>query len=236
MLKYSGVVFAVVCLQALLLPSLSKAEQWQTVPGREKFLTVAVDLDSLQVGQHEDMVFFKLRADDHDDTIATRYVQASCSEFSLEVDRETVFHNASQSSESMDWKNNHALKSSPAFAQARLSFWGVTQAYGQAISLACRRVGNRAPERLQILQAESCAPSNPLRQVACASHATWQSEEIYAKAKYLGCLKRETAKLRAANTPHETLSQQAEQLCDAPFKEWHDAISKQSAMSDIANR
>ena len=330
MLKYSGVVFAVVCLQALLLPSLSKAEQWQTVPGREKFLTVAVDLDSLQVGQHEDMVFFKLRADDHDDTIATRYVQASCSEFSLEVDRETVFHNASQSSESMDWKNNHALKSSPAFAQARLSFWGVTQAYGQAISLACRRVGNRAPERLQILQAESCAPSNPLRQVACASHATWranyklyfsrshdvihncgiseermtkqaawllksvmrcqsescgneiledwihkrgqdianvihlqkntwqsasqsaslcqslnqadqtiasmQTEEIYAKAKYLGCLKRETAKLRAANTPHETLSQQAEQLCDAPFKEWHDAISKQSAMSDIANR
>lgn len=330
MLKCPAVVFAIVCLQSLLLPCLSQAEQWQTVPGREKFLTVAVDLDSLQVGQHEDMVFFKLRADDHDDTIATRYVQASCSEFSLEVDRETVFHNASQTSESMDWKNNHALKSSPAFAQARLSFWGVTQAYGQAISLACRRVGNRAPERLQILQAENCAPSNPLRKVACASHATWranyklyfsrshdvihncgiseermtkqaawllksvmrcqtescgneiledwihkrgqdianvihmqkntwqgasqsaplcqslnqadqaiaslQTEEIYAKAKYLGCLKRETAKLRAANTPHETLSQQAEQLCDAPFKEWHDAISKQSAMSDIADK
>lgn len=330
MLKCPAVVFAIVCLQSLLLPCLSQAEQWQTVPGREKFLTVAVDLDSLQVGQHEDMVFFKLRADDHDDTIATRYVQASCSEFSLEVDRETVFHNASQTSESMDWKNNHALKSSPAFAQARLSFWGVTQAYGQAISLACRRVGNRAPERLQILQAENCAPSNPLRKVACASHATWranyklyfsrshdvihncgiseermtkqaawllksvmrcqtescgneiledwihkrgqdianvihmqkntwqgasqsaslcqslnqadqaiaslQTEEIYAKAKYLGCLKRETAKLRAANTPHETLSQQAEQLCDAQFKEWHDAISKQSAMSDVTNR
>lgn len=330
MLKCPAVVFAVVCLQSLLFPSLSQGEQWQTVPGREKFLTVAVDLDSLQVGQHEDMVFFKLRADDHDDTIATRYVQASCSEFSLEVDRETVFHNASQTSESMDWKNNHALKSSPEFAQARLSFWGVTQAYGQAISLACRRVGNRAPERLQILQAENCAPGNPLRKVACASHATWranyklyfsrshdvihncgiseermtkqaawllksvmrcqtescgneiledwihkrgqdianvihmqkntwqgasqsaplcqslnqadqaiasmQTEEIYAKAKYLGCLKRETAKLRAANTPHETLSQQAEQLCDAQFKEWHEVISKQSAMSDVTNR
>ena len=330
MLKCPAVVFAIVCLQSLLLPCLSQAEQWQTVPGREKFLTVAVDLDSLQVGQHEDMVFFKLRADYHDDPIATRYVQASCSEVSVEVKHETVFHNASQTSESMDWKNNHALKSSPAFAQARLSFWGVTQAYGQAISLACRRVGNRAPERLQILQAESCAPSNPLRKVACASHASWranyklyfsrshdvihncgiseermtkqaawllksvmrcqtescgneiledwihkrgqdianvihlqkntwqgasqsaplcqslnqadqaiaslQTEEIYAKAKYLGCLKRETAKLRAANTPHETLSQQAEQLCDAPFKEWHDAISKQSAMSDIADK
>ncbi len=332
MLRCSAVVFALACLQCLLFASMAHAEQWQTVQGREKFLTVAVDLDSLQIGQHEDMVFFKLRADDHDDTIATRYVQASCSEFSLEVERETVFHKSSQSSESMDWKNNHALKSSPAFAQARLSFWGVTQAYGQAISLACRRVGNRAPERLHILQAENCAPSNPLRKVACASHASWranyklyfsrshdvihncgiseermtkqaawllksvmrcqsescgneiledwihkrgqdianvihmqkadsawhatsqpaplcqslnqadqaiasmQTEEIYAKAKYLGCLKRETAKLRAANTPPETLSQQAEQLCDAPFKEWHEAISKQSAMSDVTNR
>lgn len=330
MLKCPAVVFAVVCLQSLVLPSQSQAEQWQTVPGREKFLTVAVDLDSLQVGQHEDMVFFKLRADDHDDAIATRYVQASCSEFSLEVERETVFHNASQTSESMDWKNNHALKSSPAFAHARLSFWGVTQAYGQAISLACRRVGNRAPERLQILQAENCSPSNPLRKVACASHATWranyklyfsrshdvihncgiseermtkqaawllksvihcqtescgneilenwihkrgqdianvihmqkntwqgasqsaplcqslnqadqaiaslQTEEIYAKAKYLGCLKRETAKLSAANTPHEELSQQAEQLCDAQFKEWHEAISKQSSMSVVTDK
>jgi len=332
MLRCSAVVFAVACLQCLLFASMAYAEQWQTVKGREKFLTVAVDLDSLQIGQHEDMVFFKLRADDHDDTIATRYVQASCSEFSLEVERETVFHKFSQTSESMDWKNNNALKSSPAFAQARLSFWGVTHAYGQAISLACRRVGNRAPERLHILQAENCAPSNPLRKVACANHASWranyklyfsrshdvihncgisedrmtkqaawllksvmrcqsescgneiledwihkrgqdianvihmqkadsawhatsqpaplcqslnqadqaiasmQTEEIYAKAKYLGCLKRETAKLRAANTPPETLSQQAEQLCDAPFKEWHEAISKQSAMSDVTNR
>ncbi|WP_235272873.1 hypothetical protein [Methylophilus sp. Q8] len=332
MLRCSAVVFALACLQCLLFASMAHAEQWQTVPGREKFLTVAVDLDSLQIGQHEDMVFFKLRADDHDDTIATRYVQASCSEFSLEVERETVFHKSSQSSESMDWKNNNALKSSPAFAQARLSFWGVTHSYGQAISLACRRVGNRAPERLHILQAENCAPSNPLRKVACANHASWranyklyfsrshdvihncgiseermtkqaawllksvmrcqsescgneiledwihkrgqdianvihmqkadsawhatsqpaplcqslnqadqaiasmQTEEIYAKAKYLGCLKRETAKLRAANTPPETLSQQAEQLCDAPFKEWHEAISKQSAMSDVTNR
>jgi hypothetical protein len=49
-------------------------------------------------------------------------------------------------------------------------------------------------------------------------------------------LKRETAKLRAASTPHETLSQQAEQLCDAQFKEWHEAISKQSAMSDVTDR
>lgn len=321
--------FFLACLQLLLITPIAHAEQWQTVAGREKFLTVAVDLDSLQVGQHEDMVFFKLRADDHDDTIATRYVQASCSEFSLEVERETVFHQASQTSESMDWKNNHALASHPAFAQARLSFWGVTQAYGQAISLACRRVGNRAPERLHTLQAENCAANNPLRKVACASHASWranyklyfsrshdvihncgiseermtkqaawliksvmrcqtescgneiledwihkrgqdianvihmqkntwqaasqsaplcqslnqadqaiasmQTEEIYAKAKYLGCLKRETAKLRAANIPAESLSQQAEQLCDAPFKEWHEVISKQSAKSDIAN-
>ncbi len=330
MLKFPTVVFAVLCLQSLLFPCLSHAEQWQTVPGREKFLTVSVDLDSLQIGQHEDVVFFKLRADDHDDSIVTRHVQASCSEFSMEVERETVFHPSSQATEALDWKNDKALVNSPGFAQARLSFWGVTQAYGQAISLACRRVGNRAPERLQILQAENCAPSNPLRKVACASHATWranyklyfsrshdvihncgiseermtkqaawllksvmrcqtescgneiledwihkrgqdianvihmqkntwqgasqsaplcqslnqadqaiaslQTEEIYAKAKYLGCLKRETAKLRAANTPHETLSQQAEQLCDAPFKEWHEAISKQSAMSDVTGR
>lgn len=330
MLRCSAVVFVAACLQALLLSPIAHAEQWQTVPGREKFLTVAVDLDSLQVGQHDDMVFFKLRADDHDDTIATRYVQASCSEFSLEVDREAVFHKSSQTTENLDWKNDQALSSHADFAQARLSFWGVTQAYGQAIALACKRVGNRAPERLHTLQAEYCAPTNPLRKVACASHASWranyklyfsrshdvihncgiseermtkqaawllksvmrcqnescgneilenwihkrgqdianvihmqkntwqatsqtgplcqslnqadqaiaslQTEEIYAKAKYLGCLKRETAKLRAANTPHETLSQQAEQLCDAQFKEWHEAISKQSAMSDVTNR
>lgn len=321
-------VFALTCLQLVFSPALH-AEQWQTVPGREKFLTIAVDLDSLQVGQLDDMIFFKLRADDHDDTIATRFVQASCSEFSMEVERETVFHKSTQTAESLDWKNDQSLVRHPEFAQSRLSFWGVTQAYGQAISLACRRAGNHSPERLQTLQPDNCAPTNPLRKVACASHASWranyklyfsrshdvihncgisedrmtkqaawllksvmrcqnescgneilenwihkrgqdiakvihmqknasmewstsaqsaplceslnqadqaiasmQTEEIYAKAKYLGCLKRETAKLRAANIPNETLSRQAEQLCEAQFQEWHDSIEKQSAMFD----
>jgi len=323
------IVFVFTCLSFLWGASLH-AEQWQTVPGREKFLTVAVDLDSLQVGQHEDMIFFKLRADDHDDALATRFVQASCSEFSMEVERETIVHPSTQTQESFDWKNDLSLVKHPDFAQARLSFWGVTQAYGQAISLACRRVGNLAPDRLQTLQAENCALTNPLRKVACASHASWranyklyfsrshdvihncgiseermtqqaawllksvmrcqnescgneilenwihkrgqdianvihmpkkgviddglastqtgplcaslnqadqtiasmQTEEIYAKAKYLGCLKRETAKLRAANKPKETLSQQAEQLCEAQFQEWHDSIARQSAGMD----
>lgn len=321
-------VFIFTCLQLLCSPALY-AEQWQTVQGREKFLTVSVDLDSLLVGQHEDMVFFKLRADDHDDIVATRFVQASCSEFSMEVERETVFHKLSKSSEPLDWKNDPSLVHHPDFAQSRLSFWGVTQAYGQAISLACRRIGNRGPERLQSLSPENCALNNPLRKVACASHASWranyklyfsrshdvihncaisedrmtkqaawllksvmrcqnescgneilenwihkrgqdiarvihmqkntdtawsaatqpaplceslnqadqaiasmQTEEIYAKAKYLGCLKRETARLRTANTPKETLSQQAEQLCETQFQEWHEAITKQSAMRD----
>lgn len=316
--------FILICLQVFDTPALY-AEQWQTVQGREKFLTVSVDLDSLQVGHHEDMIFFKLRADDHDDTIATRFVQASCSEFSMEVERETVFHKSTQAAEALDWKSNPALTSHPEFTRSRLSFWGVTQAYGQAISLACNRTGNHAPERLQSLLPENCAMSNPLRKVACANHASWrsnyklyfsrshdvihncgiseermtkqaawllksvmrcqnetcgneilenwihkrgqdianvihmqktsgtewrdaplceslkqadqaiasmQTEEIYAKAKYLGCLKRETAKLRAANASKETLSQQAEQLCEAQFQEWHDAISKQSAMRD----
>lgn len=328
MFRSAVVVFALTGLPFIFSPTLH-AEQWQTVPGREKFLTVAVDLDSLQVGQHDDMIFFKLRADDHDDTVATRFVQASCSEFSMEVERETVFHKSTQTVESLDWKNDQSLVHHAEFAQSRLSFWGVTQAYGQAISLACRFVGNHAPERLQTLQPENCASTNPLRKVACASHASWRAnyklyfsrshdvihncgisedrmtkqaawllksvmrcqnetcgneilenwihkrgqdianvihmqknssmawsgaaqpaplceslnqadqaiasmhtEEIYAKAKYLGCLKRETAKLRAANTTKEMLSQQAEQLCEAQFQEWHEAIEKQSAMLD----
>lgn len=328
MFKITAAVFVVTCLQLLSSPPLY-AEQWQTVLGREKFLTVSVDLDSLQVGQHEDMIFFKLRADDHDDTIATRFVQASCSEFSLEVERETIFHKSTQTNESLDWKNDLSLAQHPEFSQSRLSFWGVTQSYGQAISLACRRVGNLAPDRLQTLQPENCALTNPLRKVACASHASWranyklyfsrshdvihncgiseermtqqaawllksvmrcqnescgneilekwihkrgqdianvihmpkkasvysiasaqnaplcaslsqadqaiasmQTEEIYAKAKYLGCLKRETARLRAANSAKETLSQQAEQLCESQFQEWHNTIAKQSANRD----
>lgn len=328
MFRSAVAIFALTCLQLVLSPALH-AEQWQTVPGREKFLTIAVDLDSLQVGQLDDMIFFKLRADDHDDTIATRFVQASCSEFSMEVERETLFHKSTRTAEPLDWKNDRSLVHHPDFAQSRLSFWGVTQAYGQAISLACRHVGNLAPERLQSLSPENCALSNPLRKVACASHASWranyklyfsrshdvihncaisedrmtkqaawllksvmrcqnescgneilenwihkrgqdianvihmqknasmawstsaqsaplceslsqadqaiasmQTEEIYAKAKYLGCLKRETAKLRMANAPKETLSQQAEQLCETQFQEWHDAITKQSAMRD----
>lgn len=304
------------------------AEQWQTVQGREKFLTVSVDVDSLQVGQLDDMIRFKLKADDHDDTITTKFVQASCSEFSMEAEREVAFHKSNMTSETLDWKNDGALKNSPEFARSKLSFWGITQAYGQAISLACRRVGNRAPERLLSMPTEQCALANPLRKVACASHASWRAnyklymsrshdvihncgisedrmtkqaawliksvmrcqnescgneileswihkrgediasvihmqknasyawnneqaplcqslnqadqaiasmhtEEIYAKAKYLGCLKRETAKLRAANTPTQTLSQQAEQSCDSQFLEWHDAIARQSSMLDV---
>lgn len=327
-LRKAVAVLTFACLQLLCSPALH-AEQWQTVPGREKFLTVSVDLDSLQIGQLEDMIFFKLRADDHDDTIATRFVQASCSEFSMEVERESVFHKSTLITEALDWKGNPALTSHPEFAGARLSFWGVTQAYGQAISLACRRTGNRAPEQLESLLPENCALNHPLRKVACSGHASWranyklyfsrshdvihncgiseermtkqaawliksvmrckdegcgneilenwihkrgqdianvihmqknkstawnastqpaplceslnqadqaiasmQTEEIYAKAKYLGCLKRETARLRATNIPAGTLSQQAEQLCEGPFQEWHDAISKQSAMRD----
>lgn len=318
-----------ISLLFILSTASALAEQWQTVPGREKFLTVSVDLDSLQVAQHEDILFFKLRADDHDDRIATRYVQASCSEFSMEVERELVFHKSSQEVETLDWKNNPALRSDPTFAHARLSFWGVTQAYGQAIALACTRAGNHAPQRLQTMQQENCTLANPLYKVACAPHATWranyklymsrshdvihncgiaedrmtkqaawllkrvmrcknescgneiletwihkrgqdiasvihlqqnsarawtvpseqvpvcqslnladqeiasmQTEEIYAKAKYLGCLKRETAKLRALNIQDDLLPQQAEQLCDAQFKEWHEAVSRQSALLD----
>ncbi|WP_197080669.1 hypothetical protein [Methylophilus sp. TWE2] len=328
MFRSAVIVFVFTCLPCIFGPTLH-AEQWQTVLGREKFLTISVDLDSLQIGQLDDMIFFKLRADDHDDTVTTRFVQASCSEFSMEVERESVFHKSIQTVELLDWKNDQSLVHHPEFAQSRLSFWGVTQAYGQAISLACRRAGNHAPERLQILQPDNCAPTNPLRKVACASHPSWranyklyfsrshdvihncgisedrmtkqaawllksvmrcqsetcgneilenwihkrgqdiakvihmqknsniawsaptqsaplceslnqadqaiasmQTEEIYAKAKYMGCLKRETAKLRAAHTPKETLSQQAEQLCETQFQEWHDAITKQSAMLD----
>jgi len=328
MFRSAVVVFVFTCLPCILGPALH-AEQWQTVPGREKFLTISVDLDSLQIGQLDDMIFFKLRADDHDDTVTTRFVQVSCSEFSMEIERESVFHKSIQTVELLDWKNDKSLVHHPEFAQSRLSFWGVTQAYGQAISLACRRAGNHAPERLQTLQPDNCAATNPLRKVACASHPSWranyklyfsrshdvihncgisedrmtkqaawllksvmrcqsetcgneilenwihkrgqdiakvihmqknsnmawsahaqsaplceslnqadqaiasmQTEEIYAKAKYMGCLKRETAKLRAAHTPKETLSQQAEQLCETQFQEWHDAITKQSAMRD----
>lgn len=319
MSRCSAVVFALACLQVIFIPHLY-AEQWQTVEGREKFLTVAVDLDSLQVGQQEDIIRFRLRADDHDDTVATKFVQASCSEFSMETEQEVVFHKSSLSSDTLDWQTNPALHGSPEFAQARLSFWGVTQAYGRAIALACQRTGNRAPERLQSRSLENCAQTNPLHKVACASHASWranyklymsrshdvihncgipedrmtrqaawllksvmqcqdencgneilenwihkrgqdiasvihmpryrqesaplcqslnqadqaiasmQTEEIYAKAKYLGCLKRETARLRAANPPNTALSQQAEQRCDSQFKEWHEVITKQSAM------
>lgn len=306
---------------------LAQAEQWQTVQGREKFLTVAVDLDSVQVGQLDDMIRFKLRADDHDDTITTRFVQASCSEFSMEAERELVFHKATMATETLDWKNDGSLKNSPEFSRARLSFWGITQAYGQAISLACRRVGNRAPERLQSMPTEQCAITNPLRKVACASHASWRAnyklymsrshdvihncgiteermtkqaawliksvmrcqnescgndilegwihkrgedianvihlqkqaayaassqsaplcqslnqadqaiasmhtEEIYAKAKYLGCLKRESARLRASDIPNDMVSQLAEHSCESQFQEWHDTISRQSAMLD----
>lgn len=315
------------CLQLILLSPDLHAEQWQTVQGREKFLTVSVDLDSLQVGQLDDMIRFKLKADDHDDTITTKYVQASCSEFSIEAEREVVFHKSTMTSETLDWKNDNALKSSAESAQARLSFWGVTQAYGQAISLACRKVGNRAPERLLSMPVTSdqCAMANPLRKVACASHGSWranyklymsrshdvihncgiaedrmtkqaawllknvmrcqnetcgneilenwihkrgediasvihiprnasysasspqgplckslnqadqaiasmQTEEIYAKAKYLGCVKRETAKLRAASIPGDMLAQLAEQSCESQFQEWHETISRQSAM------
>lgn len=328
MLRCIAFVIGIACLVCSIFSQAVHAEQWQTVQGREKFLTVSVDLDSLQVGQHEDMIFFKLRADDHDDAIATRFVQASCSEFSMEVERETIFHPSSQHSETLDWQQNTALKTHPDFAQARLSFWGYTQAYGQAISLACRRVGNLSPDRLQSLQPEYCALDNPLRKVACASHASWranyklyfsrshdvihncgiseermtkqaawliksamrcqnelcgneileqwihkrgqdianvihmqknndalaaqgqrealcpslnqadqaiasmQTEEIYAKAKYVGCLKRETARLRAANTPAARLASQAEQACDPQFKEWHETIAKKSARLD----
>lgn len=317
-------VVTLACLQFSLFTPELHAEQWQTIQGREKFLTVSIDLDSLQVGQHEDMIRFKLRADDHDDTISTKFVQASCSEFSLETEREAVFHKSTMTSETLDWKNNPSLKSNPEFANAKLSFWGVTQAYGQAISLACRRVGNRSVDRLQSKQPEQCSVQNPLLKVACASHASWranyklymsrshdvihncgitedrmtkqaawliksvmrcqnescgneimenwihkrgqdianvvhmqknssyasnsqaslcqsinqadqaiasmQTEEIYAKAKYLGCLKRETTRLRATGIPADLTSQLAEQACDSQFQEWHDAIARQSAM------
>lgn len=321
--------FVFICACVLLSP-LAHAEQWQTVQGREKFLTVAVDLDSLQVGQLDDMIRFKVRADDHDDTITTKFVQASCSEFSMEAEREVVFHKSTLTSDTLDWKNDQSLKSSPESAQARLSFWGITQAYGQAISLACRRVGNRAPERLLSMPApvDQCALSNPLRKVACASHASWranyklymsrshdvihncgisedrmtkqaawllknvmrcqnescgneilenwihkrgediasvihmpknasyswgnqqgpvckslgqadqaiasmQTEEIYAKAKYLGCLKREKGKLRASGIPNDMVPQLAEQSCESHFQEWHDTIARQSARLDV---
>ena len=315
----AAVILALTCLPAVFSTGLH-AEQWQTVAGREKFLTVAVDLDSLEVGQQDDIIRFRLRADDHDDSIATRFVQASCSEFSLETEQEVLFHPASQSSETLDWQNNPALRTHPQFAQARLSFWGMTQAYGQAIALACQRVGNRAPERLQNRSLESCAQTNPLRKIACASHASWRAnyklymsrshdvihncgisedrmtrqaawllksvmqcqeencgneilenwihkrgqdiasvihlsdyrrsstplcqslnqadqaiasmktEEIYAKARYLGCLKRETARLREVIPAGPALSQQAEQLCDSQFKAWQEVIVRQSAM------
>jgi hypothetical protein len=326
MFRFPALVL-VVFLQLILLSPDLYAEQWQAVQGREKFLTVSVDLDSLQVGQLDDMIRFKLRADDHDDTITTKYVQASCSEFSIEAEREVVFHKSTMTSETLDWKNDNALKSSAESSQARLSFWGYTQAYGQAISLACRKVGNRAPERLLSMPAtsEQCAMTNPLRKVACASHGSWranyklymsrshdvihncgiaedrmtkqaawllknvmrcqnescgneilenwihkrgediasvihmpknasyswssqqgplckslnqadqaiasmQTEEIYAKAKYLGCVKRETARLRAASIPNDMLPQLAEQSCESQFQEWHETISRQSAM------
>jgi hypothetical protein len=319
-----------VCLLTAFMSPILYAEQWQTVQGREKFLTVAVDLDSLQVGQQEDMIRFKLKADDHDDTITTKFVQASCSEFSMETERETVFQKSTMTSEIRDWKNNPALKSSSDFPNARLSFWGMTQAYGEAISLACRLTGNRAPERLKSIQQESCAAANPLRKIACANHATWrgnyklymsrshdvihncgisgdrmtkqaawllknamhcqnegcgneilenwihkrgqdiasvihmqknsdqlgnsqaplcqsinqadqaiasmQTEEIYAKAKYLGCLKRETSRLRTNGIPADLTAQIAEQTCDSQFQEWHNAIARQSAMLDQRRR
>jgi hypothetical protein len=323
MMLRCAVIFVLV-LQSFFFTLSVHAEQWQPVQGREKFLTVSVDLDSLQVGQHDDMVQFRLRADDHDDTIATRLVQASCSEFSMEVEREVVFHKSSMASETLDWKSNHALKGSPEFANAKLSFWGMTQAYGQAISLACRRVGNRSPDYLLSKQLEHCSVTNPLLKVSCASHPNWranyklyisrshdvihncgitedrmtkqaawliksvmrcqnescgneilenwihkrgqdianvihmqknssytwnsqaslcpsinqadqaiasmQTEEIYAKAKYLGCIKRENARLRATGIPADLTSQLAEQACDSQFQEWHDAIARQSAM------
>ena len=322
-----AVLTLLACLQLALLSPELHAEQWQTVQGREKFLTVSVDLDSLQVGQLDDMIRFKLRADDHDDTITTKFVQASCSEFSMEAEREVVFHKSNMSSETLDWKNDGTLKTSPEFSRARLSFWGMTQAYGQAISLACRRVGNRSPERLLSIPTEQCAASNPLRKVACASHASWRAnyklymsrshdvihncgisedrmtkqaawliksvmrcqnescgneilegwihkrgedianvihmqknasyawssqqaplcqslnqadqaiasmhtEEIYAKAKYLGCLKRETAKLRASDIPNDMVPQLAEHSCESQFQEWHETISRQAVMLD----
>lgn len=310
----------------LLIGPCVYAEQWQTVQGKEKFLTVSVDLDSVQVGQLDDMIRFKSRADDHDDTITTKFVQASCSEFSMETEREVVFHKSNMSSQTLDWKNDGTLKNNPEFAHSKLSFWGITQAYGQAISLACRRVGNRAPERLLSIPTEQCALTNPLRKVACASHASWranyklymsrshdvihncgiaedrmtkqaawliksvmrcqnescgneileswihkrgediasvihmqktasytwsnqaplcqslnqadqaiasmQTEEIYAKAKYLGCLKRETAKLRSSDIPNDMVPQLAEHSCESQFQEWHETISRQSAMLD----
>lgn len=174
MFRSAVVVFVFTCLPCIFGPALH-AEQWQTVSGREKFLTISVDLDSLQIGQLDDMIFFKLRADDHDDTVTTRFVQVSCSEFSMEIERESVFHKSIQTVELLDWKNDKSLVHHPEFAQSRLSFWGVTQAYGQAISLACRRAGNHAPERLQTLQPDNCAPTNPLRKVACASHPSWRA-------------------------------------------------------------
>ncbi|MDP8567610.1 hypothetical protein [Methylophilus aquaticus] len=150
------------------------AEQWQTVSGKEKFLAVSVDLESIQPGYHEDIVFFRLRSDDHYDTVSTRTVQASCSELSIEVDQEVVLNKAEQTVEKFDWKNP-TLKSIPTYAHSRLSFWGYTQAFGNAIKLACNRIGNHAPQRLEAMEQEQCSLANPLYKVACAPYASWRA-------------------------------------------------------------
>lgn len=150
------------------------AEHWQTVSGKEKFLSVLVDMDSIQPGYHEDIVFFRVRSDDHYETLSTKKVQASCSELSMEVEEEVVFNKAEQTVESFEWKNP-ALKSIPSYAHSRLSFWGYTQAFGNAIKLACSRIGNRAAQRLEAMEQEQCSLANPLYKVACAPYASWRA-------------------------------------------------------------
>lgn len=150
------------------------AEHWQTVSGKEKFLSVLVDIDSIQPGYHEDIVFFRVRSDDHYERLSTKKVQASCSELSMEVEEEVVFNKTEQTVETFDWKNP-ALKSIPDYAHSRLSFWGYTQAFGNAIKLACNRIGNRAAQRLEAMEQEQCSLANPLYKVACAPYASWRA-------------------------------------------------------------
>lgn len=153
----------------------AQAEKWQAVTGVEKFLSVEVDVDSIKPASYEDMVYFTVRADDHDNLVTTKSVLASCSEFSMEVEREQLFNKTEQTKEMLEWKKNPALKNDERYAHARLSFWGYTQAYGSAIKLACSKISNKAPKRLEAYVQEDCEMSNPLYRVACSLYPTWRA-------------------------------------------------------------
>lgn len=158
-----------------LSPLESYAEHWQPVSGVERFLTVEVDMDSIRPSTYEDMVFFSMRADDHDNQLSTKSVLASCSEYSMETEQEQIYHIAEQQTERLAWKQDGTLKHDSRYANARLSFWGYTQAHGQAIQLACRHIASKAQKRLEAFDQENCVLSNPLYKIACAPYASWRT-------------------------------------------------------------